>query len=280
MIWNALNGWPTLEFWQHYGVRSGPLDFLAAQIGQLNPIAVPLAVAGLVFFFRPTGEHYRLLGWIFVFVYLILTLLRTKAYFLAPTYPILFAAGAVSFERWKPRARFAWVRPVYVALLALVGVLLAPGVMPILQPATVEGAYGHLEQALADRLGWESLTQTVEQVYDGLPPAQRAQACVLASNYGEASALIHLAASGRLPPVISGHNNYYLWGPGTCTGQVLIGVGYAPADFQAAYADITLAAVEKCQYCVSFEQNVPIVVGSNPKISNILQQWAAVKHYD
>ena len=97
--------------------------------------------------------------------------------------------------------------------------------MPILPPATVVHAYGHLEQPLADRLGWDSLTQTVEQVYAALPPAQRAQACVLTSNYGEAGALSQLAAPGRLPPIISGHNNYYLWGPGTCTGQVLIGVG-------------------------------------------------------
>ena len=109
-----------------------------------------------------------------------------------------------------------------------------------------------------------SLTQTVEQVYAGLPPAQRDQACVLASNYGEASALIQLAAPGRLPPVISGHNNYYLWGPGTCTGQVLIGVGYPPADFKATYADVVVAATHRCQYCVSFEQDVPIVVASRP----------------
>jgi hypothetical protein len=71
-----------------------------------------------------------------------------------------------------------------------------------------------------------------------------------------------------------------LWGPGTCTAQVLIGVGYAPEDFQTGYADITLAATEECQYCVSFEQNVPIVIAANPKFSNILQQWATVKHYD
>ena len=38
-------------------------------------------------------------GWTFVFVYLILTLLRAKAYFLAPAYPILFASGAVVLER-------------------------------------------------------------------------------------------------------------------------------------------------------------------------------------
>ncbi len=280
LAWNAANGWPTVDFWRHYpGIGTGPVEFLFAQLGQMNPLALPLAAAGLVFYYRTTGARFRLLGWTFVFVYLVLTLLRTKAYFLAPAYPIVFAAGAVMLERRALRPRLAWVRPAYAGLIALAGILIAPDIMPILPPAAVVRSYGSLEQVLADRLGWDSLTQTVEEVYAGLPPAQRAQACVLASNYGEASALVQLAPPGRLPPVISGHNNYYLWGPGTCTGEVLIGVGYAPADFQAAYADITLAATERCPYCVSFEQNVPIVVASNPKISNVLQEWATVKRY-
>jgi len=208
-------------------------------------------------------------------------LLRTKPYFLAPAYPIVFAAGAVVFERWVLRPRFAWIRPAYVALLALVGILLAPDLMPILPPATAMHAYGSLTQVLGDRLGWDSLTNTVGQVYAGLPPAQRAQACVLTSNYGEAGALSQLAAPGRLPPIISGHNNYYLWGPDTCTGQVVIGVGYSPADFKGTYADIALAATQRCQYCVSFEQDVPIVVASNPTITmNLARLWPSVKHYD
>jgi hypothetical protein len=282
LIWNAVNGWPTLEFWQHYGgVGTGPLAFFAAQLGQMNPIAVPLAAAGLAFYFRRTGVRYRLLGWTFVFVYLVLTLLRTKAYFLAPAYPILFAAGAVVFERWALRPRLAWIRPAYVVLLALAGILLAPDVMPILPPATAVHAYGSLTQPLSDRLGWESLTDTVERVYAGLPPAQRAQACVLTSNYGEAGALSQLAAPGRLPPIISGHNNYFLWGPGTCTGQVLIGVGYPPADFQGTYADIALAATQRCQYCVPFERDLPIVVASKPTLPiDLARLWPSVKHYD
>jgi hypothetical protein len=282
LIWNALNGWPTWDFWHHYGgVGTNPLAFFTAQIGQMNPIAFPLAGAGLAFFFRRTGARYRLLGWAFVFAYLVLTLLGTKAYFLAPAYPILFAAGAVVFERWALRPRLAWVRPAYVTLLALAGILLAPAVMPILPPATTVHTYGVLDQVLADRLGWDSLTQTVEQVYDALPPAQRAQACILASNYGEAGALSQLAAPGRLPPVISGHNNYYLWGPGTCTGQVLILVGFSPADVNGTYANVVIAATQRCPYCVSFEQDLPIIVVSDPTTSiNLAQLWPSVKHYD
>jgi hypothetical protein len=284
LIWNAVNGWPTWEFWHHYGgVGTSPLDFFATQLGLMNPIAAPLAGAGLVFYFRRTGARYRLLGWAFVFVYLVLTLIGTKPYFLGPAYPILFAAGAVVFERVRLRPRLAWLRPAYVALLVLAGIVLAPDIMPILSPATAVYAYGALTQPLGDRFGWDSLTDTVEQVYAGLPPAQQALACVMTSNYGEAGALSQLAAPGRLPPIISGHNNYYVWGPGMCTGEVLIVVGYSPSDVQGAhalYAQITLAAIQRCQYCVAMENNLTVYVLSGPTSSIFPRLWSTVKHYD
>src|SRR5215469_8632331 len=119
LIWNALNGWPTVEFYRTYGgTGTSPLTFFATQLILMNPIAVPLAIAGLVFYFSKPGARYRLLGWTFVFVYLVLTLLRTKTYFLAPSYPILFAAGSVAFEHLRLRLWLAWIRPAYVVLLA------------------------------------------------------------------------------------------------------------------------------------------------------------------
>jgi 4-amino-4-deoxy-L-arabinose transferase-like glycosyltransferase len=284
LIWNALNGWPTVEFWQNYGGVATSLPvFFGAQIVQMNPIAFPLAAAGLVFYFRQTGVRYRLLGWTFVFATLVLAVLRTKSYFLAPAYPILFAAGAVEFERLRLRGWLAWLRPVYIALLVLVGILLAPAVMPILPPATYARHYGTFSQILADRFGWEGLTRTVEQVYAALPPAQRAQTCVLASNYGEAGALQLLGRPGYVPPVISGHNNYYGWGPGACTGQVLITVGYGPHDIQGAqtrYTQIRLAATQRCQYCVSYEQTLPIYILSGPTSSIFPRLWPSLKQYD
>jgi len=298
VIWNAVNGWPTWEFWHHYGgIGTGPVDFFANQIELLNPIAVPLAVAGLVFYFRKSESRYRLLGWAFVFLYLVLTLMRVKPYFLPPAYPMLFSAGAVVFERARPRPGLAWIRPVYVALLASVGIWLAPIAMPILQPATFVSDYGFLTgvgnggagqstvgafpQYLGDRFGWDTLTQTVGQVYADLSPAQRSQACVYTDNYGEAGALSQLGTAGRLPPIISGHNNYYLWGPGSCSGKVLIVVGrYLPLPLQSAYDDVTEAAIATCQYCIADENNLPIYVLSSPNGPDFATLWRSLKHYD
>ena len=286
LIWNAANGWPTWDFYRVYPYLStGPLAFFANQLALMNPVTVPLAGAGLVFYFRKTGRRFRLLGWTFFIAYMVLTVLRGKPYFLGPAYPILFAAGAVVFERVRLRRWLAWMRPAYVALLALAGVLLAPFAMPILPPATFARVYGALPQNLSDRLGWDTLTKTVEEVYAALPAEERAKACVLTSNYGEAGALSLLAAPGRLPPIISGHNNYSLWGPGSCTGQVLIVVGYSPSDLQAAsayYRNVTLSATARCPNCVDYERELPVYVLSGPARSNFdfASLWPLLKHYD
>ena len=107
--------------------------------------------------------------------------------------------------------------------------------------------------------------------------------CVLTGNYGEAGALQLLSAPGGRPPGISGHNNYYLWGPGPCAGEVLIVVGYSPSDVQGArslYADITLAAIVRCQNCTALESNLPVYVLSRPTTSIFPPLWPTLKHYD
>jgi len=175
-------------------------------------------------------------------------------------------------------------------------VLLAPLAMPILPPATFVRAYGFLSgvgnggagqhtagafpQYLGDRFGWDTLTQAVERVYAALPPDEHAQACVLTGNYGEASALSLLGGPGRLPPVISGHNNYYLWGPGPCTGHVLIVLGYAPRDLAPAYARVVLATTNICRYCMAEENNLPIYLCTQPRGVAFKDLWRRVKHFD
>jgi len=199
----------------------------------------PWPLPGLLFYFRPAGARYRILAGRSSAPTLILTLLHTKPYFLAAAYPILFAAGAVVFERLRPVRWLAWLRPAYVALLALTAVLLAPRSCPScrrLQPCAPTGR--SRSHSATDWLG--HVDGHVEQVTAGLPPDQRAQACVLTENYGEAGALSLLAAPGRLPPIISGHNNYYLWGPGAVHGSGDHLVGYPRAPYRTrAYTPFT-----------------------------------------
>jgi hypothetical protein len=144
LLWNAANGWPTLEFFANYEGSDGPFEFLLGQVPGMNPLTLPLSFAGLWFYFGTReGRPYRTLGWTFLVLVLVLAMLAAKPYALSPAYPALFAGGAIVFERFGGRARRI-LGPLYVALLLLSGALLAPLAMPILPPATFVSTYGSL----------------------------------------------------------------------------------------------------------------------------------------
>jgi hypothetical protein len=196
----------------------------------MNPFTPPLTFAGLWFYFGTRGGRaFRALGCTFAVLVLVLAILDAKPYTLALAYPMLFAGGAVIVERLGGRAGRI-LKPVYVAVLLISGLLLAPLAMPILPPAAFGATYGSLSgttnaaaaqseqgvfpQPLGDRFGWNGMVKTVGKIYDELPAGERSRACIFTCNYDEASALDFLGGRRGLPPAISGHNTYYLWGPG------------------------------------------------------------------
>src|SRR5690242_14386586 len=263
LLWNAANGWASVQYWASYstnhGVAGSPLAFLANQILIMNPFSLPLWIAGLWFVFSKRGARYRVFGWAYLILFVLFILLQGKSYFLAPTYPPLFAGGAMLFGAWRVRWHTwgpRWVAA-YAGLLILSAVLLAPAVMPVLPPATYARIYGPsgssgaqqvsgdaygLPQALADRFGWEQQVALIAQVYHSLPPNEQRVACIFTENYGEAGALVQFGDRYHLPPAISGHNAFYLWGPEGCTGQVLITINIDPHDAAQGYGSVTLAA--------------------------------------
>jgi len=136
-----------------------------------------------------------------------------------------------------------------------------------------------LPQNFADRFGWEGLAARLSDVYRSLPAEEQAKACIFASNYGEAGALQFYSSRYDLPAVISGHNNYYLWGPGECTGQVVIYVGQSTvADLKQGFADVQQVAATSCEYCMPYENHLPIFVCRGIKLS-IEQTWPQTKSF-
>jgi hypothetical protein len=297
IAWQAANGWPTLEFIRNAtsekNVALSPIAFLGAQALNTLP-ALPVWLAGLAFLVvaRP-ARRFRAAGWAFLAVLAVMLATNSKPYYLAPAFTLLFAAGGVAFERLGAGAVSRLARAAVVAWLVANGAIAAPLAKPILSedalvayasrlgvqpPAEERQAQGRLPQTFSDMHGWPELAAAIGRVHQSLPPADRARACVYVQNYGEAGAVDLFGPRHGLPPAISGHNSYFLWGPGGCSGEVVIGLGGSEEDHRRDFASCERAGTFECQDCMPYENGRPIWIcrGSKAPIGTL---WPKLKHY-
>lgn len=242
LLWQIRNDYPFLQLMHNIRMGSrdvvrGPLAFIADQAAVMNPLLAPLWIAGLLWLlFSRKGRRYRVLGLAFVVTLAIFIALKGKNYYVSPVYPILFAAGAIAFERLTAR-RFVWTRAVYIFLIVIGGAALLPIFCPILSPENFihyqqalripvpESEHqnnGPLPQYFADEFGWEPMVGEIARVYNSLPPEERAHTAIFSNGWGEAAAVDFFGPKYGLPKAISRHNNYWLWGPRNYTGEIMI----------------------------------------------------------
>ncbi len=55
--------------------------------------------------------------------------------------------------------------------------------------------------------------------------------------------------------------------------------GVSETDLKQAFSDVQLAGTFTCQYCMPYENNLPIHVCRGIKIS-IEQEWPGIKHFE
>jgi hypothetical protein len=298
-IWEARHHWPMFEILNNiqHSNKNTPVDFfsfLKAQILVLDPLAFPLWLVGLgwLLFGRPAKAH-RALGWTFVVLFATFVILRAKVYYLAPVYPMLFAAGSVLIEGWIRRKDAGWLKPTIVLPLVVSGAVLAPFAVPILPvenyiayqkalhmepPRTEQHRLGPLPQGYADMFGWPEMVATVAEVYNKLSLAEKTQCGIFGQNYGEAGAIDFFGPKYGLPHAISGHNNYFLWGPGNLSGEVMIVLGDERENLEKYFRQVELGSTFHHPYVMPYENDMPIWVCRGPKMS-LADLWAKVKDY-
>jgi hypothetical protein len=257
LLWQVRYHFPFLELIHNIrmtnrDVLRSPVAFILDQAAIMNPILFPLWLGGLVWLFigkqsredKAAGDQvggtarYRLLGWTYVVLLAAFIALKAKNYYVAPIYPMLFAAGAIGLERiTRGRHIGMWARSIYVVLVIAVGALLTPFALPVLspesflryektlgfQPPEIEHQQnGPLPQWFADEFGWQEMVEKVARVYNSLPPEERARTAIFSNGWGEAAAVDFYGPRYGLPQAISKHNSYWLWGPGKYDGSTMI----------------------------------------------------------
>jgi 4-amino-4-deoxy-L-arabinose transferase-like glycosyltransferase len=272
--------------------RITAFEFLLGQVLMLGP-SVLLAGAGLVYLLvNRTMRPYRVVGLTCVLAFLILLLLHGKPYYAGPIYPTLIAAGAVAFGRFPGRLGRAAVIGVTVLVVAW-GALVLPFGLPVVPPApmaryaaalgiraattTNRGTALPLPQDYADMLGWEDQVCAVAQAYESLPADQRAQAVLLALNYGQAGALEFFGPRHGLPRRVLLPHSALLWRPPPGGSfDVAVSVGIPPEELGRYLRTVRLVGRFDHPWMVDEERHVPICV-ADTVYRDVQEVWAPRK---
>ncbi len=302
LMWQIRHNFPTLEDLENVrrtgtNVVLGPAAFRWQQIFTVHPILLPIWLAGLVSFLRQRAT--RVLGWTFVVFFVVMFAMHAKQYYLFPIYPMLFAGGAVAFEKWLNRRtspagttlRFA--KPVMVAVIVLAAIPVDIFLLPIFPPEKYVRYSGflHLEQTksevhheaawpqvFADQFGWQELVQEVAQIYHSLPPQERARTVIMTGNYGEAGAINQFGPKYGLPRAYSGHQNHFFWGPPPFQPETMVILQASRSNLERYFENVQEAGQHYNQWGMA-EENGPIWLCRGLKVQ-LAEVWPTLKHWN
>lgn len=254
--WQYQHHWATYELLSNVAhsdknVKLPPVAFLLQQLNMLLIFSAPLWIAGLIWLgFSKQTKAWRFIAVTYVVFLAMMMAMHAKDYYVAPIYPILFAAGAVWFAgllRWRGA-------PILYAAVLCVFLIVAiiPIGLTVLPPEKYNAWAAHfgagktrsekftspLPQYLSDRFGWQEMAQGFAARYNVLPPEERAKTGIFCGNYGEASAVNVYGPKLGLPVAISGHQNYFYWGWNGYTGESMLTVGNDRNDYLDTYAEV------------------------------------------
>jgi hypothetical protein len=206
-------------------------------------------------------------------------------------YPVVFAGGAIAFERLLAK-RAAWTRVAVIVIIVVAAVPVIPLVTWVLPPDRVlayEEAIGFkpakaevhmqslLPQPMADQFGWPEMAKEVGGIYNSLPPEERAKTGIWAGNYGEAGAINMFGPLYGLPTAYSRHQNHWYWGPPPQVYKNLIVIEWGLKDVRDSCT--SYQAFEHFERFGMGEENTPIYLCRDVKF-DIQKIWSHSHHWN
>lgn len=281
IAWQIANDFPSLTYIRNHSAdisnSGGALTFTADFLLYIGPLILPLWVAGLLSLLR--DQRLRPMG-VLTVVAILLLLPEGKAYYPAPTIPLVLAAGCIAVGRIVSMTRRRRVTGLVVAGGVIQLAVLLPVILPVVPTSSLH-TFGldKLRQDFADTVGWPDLASQVAAVYNGLPGSQRATSSILASNYGEAGAVDIYGGSEHLPQAISPHLTFWYWKPANLDATTLVTVGFNPSDIAFLCGTVTRAGtVVMPDSVINQEAGTPILICAHLRES-INAAWSSLRSF-
>ncbi|MBV8601340.1 MAG: glycosyltransferase family 39 protein [Candidatus Eremiobacteraeota bacterium] len=297
VVWQAAHHWPFAELLAAAPAKNAaqpPLAYLLDQVVVWNPVFAPLWIAGAL---APLLDRrlapWRWLALAFLVVLACMLVLHGKDYYMAGAFPSMLALGAVLCER---RLRNPALRAAYVFAGLTVVAIFSPLVLPVLAPNALVGYMRAVHQSpseteksfrgallpqhFADQLGWRDFARQVGGIFASLPPEDRARTALVTSNYGEAGALDFYGPAYGLPPALSGHNSYYLWGTHGYGGSFILRINGSIERYRRlCRSAAVIATVRLSPLVMPEEREIPVILCRGLR-EPLPQAWPRFKHYE
>jgi len=281
--WQATHGWPEVAMSSALHQSNTSVgDYIAGVPLQLlfaGLFGIPLFVTGLVTVWRRPELRFLAITATLLIVYVVLWV-PGKEYYSEGTGPVLLAAGSAAAEGWIARARRPRLRQTLLVAAALLSMAVSlPDILPVVPAADLHAITDLDTVTTADTFGWPQLTSAVAAQDAALKRAGQAPTSIFTGNYGEAGALDVLGTADHMPPVLSGHNTFWLWGPGQASDRTVLVVD-ALGALQPYFASCRVLTTYYAPYDVPNDfTDLQISVCTGP-VGSWRAIWPHLKHYD
>jgi hypothetical protein len=282
IIWQAAHGWPQVAMASAlHQESSSPADYVAGlpeQVFYAGLLTALLLIAGFVWLWRTPELRFIAVTATIVTVY-VLAWVPGKDYYAEGTCAALLAAGAVAAERWIARGhRPRWRRGIAAAVPLLSMAITLPTVLPVVPVADLHDVPNADTVTTKDTVGWPQLTRAVALQDAALTRAGHAPTSIFTGNYGEAGALDVLGPGDHLPPVLSGHNTFWLWGPGRASDRTVLVVD-AISSLRPYFTSCRLLTTYHAPYRVQNEFTDLQIGACTGPVAGWSAIWPHLRHY-
>ena len=304
LLWNVHNDWPFVQLMRAIRAEGrdvvyGPIAFLGQQVMLSNPLISPIWILGLVAFFAsPQLRPYRFLGWCYVVSYSAFFLLHGKNYYLAPIYPILLSAGALTIESLLDRLKSeSGRRSAKNAIVATLVIGLAAGIpviVPVLSPAgfvkymRITGIQlsktehfrdvSPLPQWYSDQFGFKEIADEAAVAWERIPSQDRADCAIFGQDYGQAGAVDFFGRGHGLPPALSGDRTYWLWGPRGYSGNCMVVLDDRRERLEQLFGQVEYVGRSQLNP-FALEAPVDVYICRRAKFGSLAQLWPLLKRW-
>jgi Dolichyl-phosphate-mannose-protein mannosyltransferase len=289
LIWLPNAAWLATHQWSELTMASSLhqdnnsvaayITSLPVQLAFAGLFVIPLVIAGAVRFWRTPELRFLAVTVTLIAVFVALWV-PGKQYYAEGTGPAVLAAGCAAAEGWMARGHRAGLRRGLLIAAPLISMAITIlTILPIVPVADLHKVPGVDQITTADTVGWPQLVATVASQDAALTRAGGAPTAIFTENYAEAAALDVLGGGDHLPPVLSGHNTFWLWGPGAASDRTVLVVDALDA-VQPYFSDCrVLTTWNAPDQAPSNFSGLQIAVCSEP-MASWQAIWPNLKHYD